>query len=74
MKVQVNDQEIQAKHCTAFGFYPLVKKKRKHTTRYETTLIFETDRELTGYEQECMGRFIKRAFDGFGEEDANEGK
>jgi len=68
MKVKVNGKEINAKHVGLSGYYPSVSKKRKGTNRYSVTIVFETDIELSGYEQECMGRFAKSAFNFFGEE------
>lgn len=70
MKVKVNEKEITAKHVGLTGHYPTVSKKRKGTNRYSVTIVFETDIELSRYEQECMGRFAKSAFNTFGDEEA----
>lgn len=68
MKVTVNGKEINAKHSVTPNFIPNVIKKKKGKNKYEVQIEFETDKELSSYEMECMGRFAKAAFNNFGEE------
>lgn len=68
MKVTVNGKEINAKHSVTPNFIPNVIKKKKGKNKYEVQIEFETDKELSSYEMECMGRFAKSAFNNFGEE------
>ena len=68
MKVKVNEKEINAKHSVNPNFIPTVFKKKKGHNKYDVQIEFETDKELSSYEMECMGRFAKTAFNNFGEE------